>query len=158
MVSFAYLKNKFKKEKEGEEETPEIVQLEVENEERKKEEEEALTQMMVRMNEIENDIPRIKVSIDTLKAQIQEIRDEVESLNKTIRDVMMLYEVVSQEINPFKDLKSENPIVGEIQDLKQEFDELRKEMAQIKADLRLLAYHAIDLDKVIYEVLVEGEK
>jgi len=82
----------------------------------------------------------------------------VESLNKTIRDVMMLYEVVSQEINPFKDLESENPIVGEIQDLKQELDELRKEIAQIKADLRLLAYHGIDLDKVIYEVLAEGEK
>ncbi|WP_461866133.1 flagella accessory protein C [Thermococcus sp.] len=169
-MSFSYLKNKFKKKKkEAKEDNLEIIKLdeleevgeeksEGEKEEKKKEEEEELlTQVMTRINEIENDIPRIKVSIDTLKSQIQELREEMEKLNKTIKDVMMLYEVVSQEVNPFKDQEKENPLVNEIHNLSKQVEELRTEITQIKSDLRLLAMHGINIDELIYDVLEEGE-
>ncbi|WP_324736302.1 flagella accessory protein C [Thermococcus sp. SY098] len=162
-MSFSYLKDKFKKKTEGngKDSNVEIIKLdelkenEI-NEERKKEEEELLNQVMTRINEIENDIPRIKVSIDTLKSQIQEVQEEVEKLNKTIKDVMMLYEVVSQEINPFKDQEKDNPLLNEIQELKRHLEGLRTEIVQLKSDLKLLATHGIDLDEVIYEVISEG--
>ncbi|KUK18224.1 MULTISPECIES: flagella accessory protein C [Thermococcus] len=160
-MSFSYLKEKFKKKSEKDE----IEQLELalsegntqENPKEQKEDEEKITLIMNRINEIENELPRIKVNIDTLKSQIQELRDEIEKLDKTIKDVMMLYEVVSQEINPFRDLDSENPIVKEIHELKQDLEDIRKEIAQIRGDLKLLAYHGVDLDKIIYEAISEGE-
>ncbi len=162
-MSFSYLKDKFKKKTEGDgkDSNVDIIKLddlkesEI-NEETKKEEEELLNQVMTRINEIENDIPRIKVSIDTLKSQIQEVQEEVEKLNKTIKDVMMLYEVVSQEINPFKDQEKDNPLLNEIQELKRQLEGLRTEIVQLKSDLKLLATHGIDLDEVIYEVISEG--
>ncbi len=99
-MSFSYLKNKFKKKKGGEAEAEaadnrEIIKLdELEAEEpapqKSPEEEEMLNQVMTRINEIENDIPRIKVSMDTLKSQIGELREEIERLDKTIKDVMVL--------------------------------------------------------------------
>lgn len=164
-MSFSYLKEKFKKKpEEQKEEVSREDKLELALgeqpqaiEEQKKEEEEKLTMIMNRLNEIENELPRIKVNIDTLKSQIQELREDIEKLDKTIKDVMMLYEVVSQEINPFRDLESENPIVKEIHELKQEIDDIKKEIAQIKADLKLLAYHGVDLDRIIYEAISEGE-
>jgi len=165
-MSFSYLKEKFKKKSEEQkEEANKADKLELAlseepsetTEEQKKEEEERITMIMNRLNEIENDLPRIKVNIDTLKSQLQELREETERLDKTIKDVMMLYEVVSEQINPFRDLESENPIVKEIQDLKKELDEIKKEIAQLKGDLRLLAYHGVDLDRIIYEAISEGE-
>ncbi|GAB6101340.1 flagella accessory protein C [Thermococcus atlanticus] len=167
-MSFSYLKDKFRK-KNGEEvkerekeDNREIIKLEELNEpeeepEERKKEDELLTQVMTRINEIENDIPRIKVSIDTLKSQIQELKEEMEKLNRTIKDVMMLYEVVSQEVNPFKDQEKENPLVNEIHNLSKQVEELRTEITQIKSDLRLLATHGINVDELIYDVLKEGE-
>lgn len=168
-MSFSYLKNKFKKKKgkEGEAETAEdnreIIKLEELQEEaaeetaqKKKEEEELLTQVMTRINEIENDIPRIKVSIDTLKSQINELREEIDRLDKVIKDVMVLYEIVSQQINPFKDVDSANPLLSEIQALREEIENLKGEIAQIKSDLRLLVIDGMDLDELIYEAMAEG--
>ena len=163
-MSFSYLKEKFKKKPEKDEKE-EVDQLELalsegniqKNPKEQKEDEERITLIMNRLTEIENDLPRIKVNIDTLKSQIQELREEIEKLDKTIKDVMMLYEVVSQEINPFRDLDSENPIVKEIHELKQDLEDIRKEVAQIKGDLKLLAYHGVDLDRIIYEAISEGE-
>ncbi|WP_258084070.1 flagella accessory protein C [Thermococcus thermotolerans] len=164
-MSFSYLKNKFKKKKEGEdksEDNREIIKLDEleeaveETPQRTKEEEELLTQVMTRVNEIENDIPRIKVSIDTLKAQINELREEIDRLDKVIKDVMVLYEIVSQQINPFKDVDSANPLLGEIQELSEEIERLKAEIAQIKSDLRLLVIDGMDLDDLIYEAMSEG--
>ncbi len=122
------------------------------------EEEELVNNLMNRMNEIENDLPRIKVSIDTLKSQISELRKEIERLDGTIKDVMVLYEVVSQEINPFKDSSRENPLLTEIQLLSQRLDKIKSEISRVKSDLRLLAIDGIDLDDLIYEVISGGRR
>ncbi len=142
-MSFSYLKNKFKKKGEGEEkqeDNREIIKLyeleegeesEEKKEEKSTEEEELLKKLTARVYEIENDIPRIKVSIDTIKSQMKDLQEEIERLDKVIKDVMVLYEVVSQEINPFKDVDSKNPYLSELQELKEKVEDLRSEIAKI---------------------------
>jgi len=162
-MSFSYLKKKFKKKNkmtkengdEPRKEAPPAMPLQEEVQKRK-EEEELLNQVMSRINEIENDIPRIKVSMDTLKSQINDLRGEIERLDHIIKDVMVLYEVVSQQINPFKDSDSENPLFSEVEELKNEIETLKDEIAQIKADLRLIIIDGMDLDELIYEAMSEG--
>ncbi|WP_297464254.1 flagella accessory protein C [Thermococcus sp.] len=165
-MSFSYLKNRFKKKKDGKEvsveDNREIIRLDDPGEEAggnapAKKDDEILTQVMTRINEIENDIPRIKISIDTLKSQINELRKEIERLDGVIKDVMVLYEIVSQQINPFKDVDSSNPLMSEIQAMREEIENLKDEIAQIKADLRLLVIDGMDLDELIYEVISGGE-
>lgn len=167
-MSFSYLKNKFKKKGEGEEkqeDNREIIKLyeleegeesEEKKEEKSTEEEELLKKLTARVYEIENDIPRIKVSIDTIKSQMKDLQEEIERLDKVIKDVMVLYEVVSQEINPFKDVDSKNPYLSELQELKEKVEDLRSEIAKIKSDLRLIVIDGIDLDELIFEVLEGG--
>lgn len=167
-MSFSYLKNKFKKRGEGEEkqeDNREIIKLdeleegeesEEKKEEKSSEEEELLKKLTARVYEIENDIPRIKVSIDTIKSQMKDLQEEIERLDKVIKDVMVLYEVVSQEINPFKDVDSKNPYLSELQELKEKVEDLRSEIAKIKSDLRLIVIDGIDLDELIFEVLEGG--
>lgn len=167
-MSFSYLKNKFKKRGEGEEkqeDNREIIKLdeleegeesEEKKEEKSTEEEELLKKLTARVYEIENDIPRIKVSIDTIKSQMKDLQEEIERLDKVIKDVMVLYEVVSQEINPFKDVDSKNPYLSELQELKEKVEDLRSEIAKIKSDLRLIVIDGIDLDELIFEVLEGG--
>ncbi|MDI3476082.1 MAG: archaeal flagellar protein FlaC, partial [Thermococcaceae archaeon] len=125
-------------------------------EEKSTEEEELLKKLTARVYEIENDIPRIKVSIDTIKSQMKDLQEEIERLDKVIKDVMVLYEVVSQEINPFKDVDSKNPYLSELQELKEKVEDLRSEIAKIKSDLRLIVIDGIDLDELIFEVLEGG--
>lgn len=156
-MSFKYLKDKFKRSNEEQDVEEVVIDVEeMQESEGDSELKERLNLVMSRISEIENDIPRIKMGIDTLKSQIQEIRGEIDSLNKTIKDVMMLYEVVSEEINPFRDTSKSNPILSEIQDIKKVIEDLKAEIAQIKADLRLLSSHGMDVESVIYEVLSEG--
>ncbi len=174
-MSFSYLKKKFRKKQDETkpsldenveiipvdppgEEAGESKQESTEAPEKKQEEEEILNNLMNRMNEIENDIPRIKVSIDTLKTQISDLRKEIERLDGTIKDVMVLYEVVSQEINPFKDSSKENPLLTEIQLLSQKLDRIKAEVSKIKSDIRLLAVDGIDLDDLIDEVTAGGRR
>ncbi|AIF69301.1 hypothetical protein PAP_04450 [Palaeococcus pacificus DY20341] len=164
-MSFDYLKNKFKKknsQKHIEGSIDDVIfdaqegEASQANEEKIEELEEKLNNTMAQLSEVENEIPRIKMGIDTLKSQIQEIRGDIDSLDKTIKDVMMLYEVVSEEINPFKDTRGNNPILSEIQELKEAIEELKTEIAQIKADLKLISTRGVDLDSLIYDVLSEG--
>lgn len=157
-MALDFLSSLFKKKKTEspapEEEHIDLEELEeaVEN----REENEQLNQLMERVNEIENDLPRIKIGIDTLKKQMQELRDEIDRLDKTIKDVMMLYEVISQEINLFKEqMSQENPLSSEIQDIRKELEDLKLEIAQIKNDIKVLAGYGVDLDSIIYEVLAE---
>ncbi len=63
---------------------------------------------------------------------------------------------MSQEINPFKEVDGANPLVAEIQELGGKIDDLKSEIAKIKADLRLLVIDGIDLDELIYETISEG--
>jgi len=68
----------------------------------------------------------------------------------------MLYEVISQEINPFKEqLGQENPLSNEIQELRKEIEDLKMELAQVKNDIKVLAGYGVDIDSIIYEVLAE---
>ncbi|ASJ11163.1 flagellar protein FlaC [Thermococcus sp. P6] len=157
-MALGFLSSLFKKKKDtSESETEELVAELEEKLEGSKEEEEMIEQIAERINEIENEIPRIKISIDTMKKQFQETREDIERLEKTIKDVMMLYEVISQEINPFKEqMASENPLSQELQELRQQLEEIRSELAQIKSDLKVVAgYGVIDIDSIIYEALSE---
>ncbi len=139
-------KKKEKEEKKEEEE--EKIEKELEEEIKKEEKEEAkprvdsdlTTKIMERINEIENRLPRIDVSIDNLKRELDDIKSRLQKMDDTLKDVMVLYEVVSSQINPFV---SSSGIV-DVGELKRKVDDLEK-------DLKLIIN--IDLDKIIDEIL-----
>lgn len=152
-MALEFLSSLFKKKPNAPPEEP--VEEELEEQVKQREEDEQIRQVMERINEIENDIPRIRMSLDTIKKQMQELRDDVDRLDRIIKDVMMLYEVISQEINPFKETIRESPLANEVQELKKELENIKMEISQIKNDIKVLAGYGVDLDSIIYDVLAE---
>ncbi len=146
-------KPKVKKKKESKEEgknEEDKIEKELEEEIKKDEKEETkpredsdlATKLMERINEIENRLPRIDVSIDNLKRELDDIKSRLQKVDDTLKDVMVLYEVVSSQINPFV---SSSGII-DVGELKRKVDDLEK-------DLKLIIN--IDLDKIIDEILYE---
>ncbi len=131
-----------KEEEKIEKELEEEIKKEEETESKPREESDLTTKLMERINEIENRLPRIDVSIDGLKRELDDIKSRLQKMDDTLKDVMVLYEVVSSQINPFV---SSSGIV-DVGELKRRVDNLEK-------DLKLIIN--IDLDKIIDEILYE---
>ncbi len=142
-----------KKKEEDEEEEVEEEEIEEELEEEVEEEaksevesrgDDTLTKVMERLNDIENRLPRIDVSINGLKREIDDVKSQLKNMEDTLKDVMVLYEVVSSQINPF--LSSSGGII--------DVGMLKKRLELLEKDLRIIL--GIDLDKILDEVLYGG--
>lgn len=140
---------KKKEKEEDEKEEEEKIEKELEEEIKKEKEEskpredsDLTTKLMERINEIENRLPRIDVSIDGLKRELDDIKSRLQKMDDTLKDVMVLYEVVSSQINPFV---SSSGII--------DVGELKKKVDNLEKDLKLIIN--VDLDKIIDEILYE---
>lgn len=157
MLNLIKKRSKEKKIKEGEDKKSEVeldekLEEEIEEEinredkeEAKKEEkeEDITTKLMERINEIENKLPRIDVSIENIKREIDDIKSRLQKIDDTLKDIMVIYELVSSQINPFI---SSSGII--------DVGELKKRVDNLERDLKLFFIN-IDLDKIIKEVLEE---
>jgi len=146
MLKISKPKIRKKKEKEEEKEDEKIekeLEEEIKKEEsepKQREDSDLATKLMERINEIENRLPRIDVSIDNLKRELDDIKSKLQKMDDTLKDVMVLYEVVSSQINPFV---SSSGIV--------DVGELKRKVDNLENDLKLIIN--IDLDKIIDEIL-----
>ena len=118
----------------------EISKIDKEEEDKK---EDIMTKLMERINEIENKLPRIDVSIENIKREIDDIKSRLQKIDDTLKDIMVIYELVSSQINPFI---SSSGII--------DVGELKKRVDNLERDLKLFFIN-IDLDKIIKEVLEE---
>ena len=148
MLNFLRRKKEEEEEEEFEEEE-ELEEEEVEEEEAESQvesstESDTLTKVMERLNDIENRLPRIDVSINGLKRELDEVKSQLKSMEDTLKDVMVLYEVVSSQINPF--LSSSGGII--------DVGKLKRRLEMLERDLRIIL--GVDLDKILDEVLYGG--
>ncbi len=130
------------KKKEGE-----VIEEELEKEVEKEVEEEKVEEvnegnemekLTERINDLENKTARLEVSINGLKREMDGLKEQLKKMDDTLKDVMVLYEVVSAKVNPF--VNSDNSIY--------------KKIEMLKRDILLLM--GLDLDRIIDEVLYGG--
>ncbi len=149
-----------KEKEEGEEElkleeNKEVIPLE----EEKKEEvrDDNISKIMEKMTEFDNQIVNLSSSITSIKKDIDEIRNEIGKINDTLKDITLLYEVVSQQINPFVGYSKLTALsIQKIESLEEDIKKLKDEIDNLKTDLYLLLPRRIDVDKIITKIL-EGE-
>jgi len=127
-----------------EEEVDKEIEEEVEKDVGEVEGLDELTKVMERLNEVENRLPRIDVSIEGLRKEIDDVKAQLKSMEDTLRDVMVLYEVVSSQINPF--LSSSGGII--------DIGKLKRSLELLEKDLKMIL--GLDLDKILDEVLYRG--
>ena len=130
------------KKKEGE-----VIEEELEKEVEKEVEEEKVEEvnegnemekLTERINDLENKTARLEVSINGLKREMDGLKEQLKKMDDTLKDVMVLYEVVSAKVNPF--VNSDSSIY--------------KKIEMLKRDILLLM--GLDLDRIIDEVLYGG--
>ena len=130
-----------------EEELEEELNENSDEEEKKAEREDEdtpLEKIMERLNDIENRLPRIDVSINGLKREIDDLKSQLKNMEDSLKDVMVLYEVVSSQINPF--LSSGGVI---------DVGVLKKRLELLEKDVKII--FGIDLDRIIDEVIYGGD-
>lgn len=103
-----------------------------------------LEKIMERLNDIENRLPRMDVSINGLKREIDDLKSQLKNMEDSLKDVMVLYEVVSSQINPF--LSSGGVI---------DVGVLKKRLELLEKDVKII--FGIDLDRIIDEVIYGGD-
>lgn len=115
--------------------------------------------LMERINEIENELPSIDTAINTLKKDVAELRNEIGRINESVKDIMMLYEVVSSQINPFIGVSKLTAVSMEkLEKMEKEMQKITAAIEDIIVDLKLLALEEFDIGKIIHDVLTEVEE
>jgi flagellar protein FlaC len=103
-----------------------------------------------RLTGIENRLAKIDASIILFRNEKDQLAERIDKVEKDLQDVLLMYEVISNQVNPFLDSKSTGGI-GMVED---KFKEIDDGMDQLRDDLMLLISMQIDLDRIIDETIM----
>jgi len=149
-----------KKKKEEEKEELEAGELEALDEEVVEEEEsedsETITNIIERLNEIDNRLPRVDVSINNLKRELGDLREELTKLDDSLKDMMALYEIVSAQINPFVGSSKVTSLsIERLDEMEKRIEELEFLIDGISHDLKLIFKKSLSVKDIVNKVLYE---
>ncbi|NOZ82994.1 MAG: flagellar protein FlaC [Euryarchaeota archaeon] len=126
-------------------------------EEEGKEDEDFKVKVMERLGNLDDDVGRMKISISNIRKEITEVKNELGRLDESLKDIMMLYEVVSTQINPFiGESQVTAASIERLERLTEEVKEMKNIIDDIIVDLKLLTMKEVDIRSIIMEVLQEG--
>ncbi len=139
-------------------EDEEVLLDEIEEVEDKGEEDEDFkVTVMERLGNLDDDVGRMKISISNIRKEITEVKNELGRLDESLKDIMMLYEVVSTQINPFiGESQVTAASIERLERLTEEVREMKSIIDDIIVDLRLLTMKEVDIRSIIMDVLKEG--
>ncbi|WP_421077032.1 flagella accessory protein C [Methanothermococcus sp. Ax23] len=120
-------------------------------------------ELLAKIGELESRFPKIEMMITNLRKENETLRDNINKINENFQDIMALYEVVSNQVNPFIGIsKITATSMEKMERLEYEANALRKKVDELQRDVVILAdiylkQHDIDLDGVINDILAEEE-
>lgn len=120
-------------------------------------------ELLAKISELESRFPKIEMMVTNIRKENESLRNDINKINENFQDIMALYEVVSNQINPFIGIsKVTATSMEKIERLEYEADHLRKKVKELQNDIVILAniyleQHDIDLDEIINEVLADEE-
>lgn len=105
----------------------------------------------------------MEMMLTNLRKENENLRESINKINENFQDIMALYEVVSNQVNPFIGIsKITATSMEKMERLEYETDNLRKKVNELQRDIVFLAdiylkQHDIDLDSLINDILAEEE-
>jgi len=157
LLGFVKKRKKEEEKAEAEEEAlEEEMDLEAEAEAEESEDSETITNIIERLNEIDNRLPRVDVSINNLKRELGELRDELSKLDDSLKDMMALYEIVSAQINPFVGSSKVTSLsIERLDEMEKRIEELEFLIDGISHDLKLIFKKSLSVKDIVNKVLYE---
>ena len=121
-------------------------------------------ELLAKIEELESKFPKMEMMITNLRKENETLRENINKINENFQDIMALYEVVSNQINPFIGIsKITAASMEKMEKLEYEATNLRKKLNDLQRDVVILAdiylrqQHDIDIDGVIDDILAEDE-
>ena len=120
-------------------------------------------ELLAKIEELESKLPKIEMMITNLRKENETLRESIDRINENFQDIMALYEVVSNQINPFIGIsKITAASMEKLEKLEHETKILRKKIDELQKDIIILAeiylkQHDIDINDIIEDVLAEEE-
>ena len=120
-------------------------------------------ELLAKIEELESKFPKIEMMITNLRKENETLRESIDKINENFQDIMALYEVVSNQINPFIGIsKITAASMEKLEKLEHETKILRKKIDELQKDIIILAeiylkQHDIDINDIIEDVLAEEE-
>jgi len=120
------------------------------------EEEEFKDNMLQRLSSLEDSTARARTAIENIRKEISEVKNEMGRIDESLREIMMLYEVVSTQVNPFiGESKVTAASMEKLESMENEVRKMRDTLDDVLVDLKLLVPREIDVHSIIMEVLQE---
>ena len=120
-------------------------------------------ELLAKISELESRFPKMEMMLTNLRKENENLRESINKINENFQDIMALYEVVSNQVNPFIGIsKITATSMEKMERLEYETDNLRKKVNELQRDIVFLAdiylkQHDIDLDSLINDILAEEE-
>ncbi|ENN95835.1 flagella accessory C family protein [Methanocaldococcus villosus KIN24-T80] len=117
--------------------------------------------LMAKVSDLESRLPRLESSINALRKENEMLRIEIEKINESLQDIMSLYEVVSNQINPFIGVsKITATSLEKLERLEADYKKLKKTLEELTNDLVVLGslylrQLNINLEDIIKDVIEE---
>ncbi len=157
LMGFVRRKKEEKEKIEEAEEIDEEIEAEVSaEEEEESEDSETITNIIERLNEIDNRLPRVDVSINNLKRELGDLREELSKLDDSLKDMMALYEIVSAQINPFVGSSKVTSLsIERLDEMEKRIEELEFLIDSLTHDVKLMFKKSLSVKDIVNKVLYE---
>ena len=100
-----------------------------------------------RIEELESRLYKAERGTDTVKKENELLKGRMDQTDARILDMLSVYEVVSNQINPF--VGSSKVISSTMEQLQEEMSTLKTQVATIGSDIKILARGKIDITKLV---------
>ncbi len=112
--------------------------------------------VMERLGTLDDDVARVKVSINNVMKEVSELKNDLGRMDESLKDIMMLYEVVSTQINPFiGESKVTAASMEKLERLNDEMKDIKNILDDVLIDLKILTLKELDVHSIVFDVLQE---
>jgi flagellar protein FlaC len=110
-------------------------------------------QTLERINAIENKLAKLDISISMLKRENDELKNQMAKVDANMVEMLSLYEVVANQVNPFVGLsKATSAKIEKLEKMQEEFNRVYEKVPELVKDLELVITRDVDIFKIIEEV------
>lgn len=100
-----------------------------------------------RIAELESRLFKAEKSVDTVKKENEQLKGRMDQNDGRILDMLSVYEVVSNQINPF--VGSSKVLSSTMEQLQEEVSSLKTQVSTMGNDLKILARGRVDINRLV---------
>jgi flagellar protein FlaC len=106
-----------------------------------------------RINAIENKLPKLDISIAALKRENDELKTKLARIDSNIIEMLSLYEVVANQVNPFVGLsKVTSANIERVERMQEEIAKINEKLSTLNQDIELLITRGVNIFDIIKSV------